>query len=97
MSKLEIYSYIFEKRYTALFLKMFSTTFKSAFTGFCKGIKDVFVYLFCEILNIICLLLWFIIIPYWHIQSKKIKKNKEYQRYAKMWSEKKEYEENASR
>ncbi len=84
MSKLEIYNYIFESRYAALFFKLLGITFKSAFTAFCKGIKEVIVNFFCLILNILCLLLWFIIIPCYRIQGKKITKTVEYQRYARM-------------
>lgn len=86
MSKLEIYTYIFEKRYTALYFKMFLSTFVSALKDFCKGIKETFINLFGMIVHIFFLLIWFIIIPCYRKQGKEIEKNKEYQYYARIWS-----------
>lgn len=86
MSKLEIYTYIFEKRYTALYFKMFLSTFVPTFKDFCKGIKDTFINLFCIIAHILFLLIWYIIIPAYRKQAKEIEKTEEYQYYARIWS-----------
>lgn len=86
MSQLEIYTYVYEKRYAALFFKMFLSEFVPAIEGFCKGIKEMFVNLFWVIARILFLLFWFIIIPYYRKQGKEIEKTREYQYYARIWS-----------
>lgn len=86
MSKLEIYTYIFEKRYAALYFKRLLSTFVLTFKDFCKGIKKTFINFFWMIAHIFFLLIWFIIIPCYRKQGKEIEKNKEYQYYARIWS-----------
>lgn len=87
MSRLEIYTYIFEKRYIALYFKLFLSAFVPEFKGFCKGIKETFINAFWIIVNILLLLIWFIVIPRYLKQGKEIERTEEYQYYARIWSE----------